>query len=369
MKIGIDCRLAGPKHAGIGRYITELICRLVDENNHQWVLFFFDKEQALEVLPRTSFSQNNIKLVFVNVKHYSFNEQLLMPGIFKNENLDLLHVPHFNIPVFYTGKLIVTIHDLLWHEQRGTAVTTLPSWQYWLKYVAYRIVTNLSVFKAEYIIVPSQTIKTELVKHYKHSKQKIRVITEGYSEKLTNFNGSGSVITRKKNQLLFVGSLYPHKNVALIIKALKKLTKYNLVIVGSRSIFMDETKKLVEELGISKQVLFKGHLSDPELSEIYRESVALVQPSLSEGFGLTGLEALALGTPVLASDISVFREIYQDAAIFFDPLSVDSFVKSVKLLNNFSADKFKLIAKKVVDQYSWDNMANATLEVYLRSQK
>lgn len=366
MKIGIDCRLSGPKHAGIGRYITELLGKLIEDKSHSWILFFYDRSQAEQVLPGWAFTAANIKIVLTPIKHYSVAEQLLMPSKFGKENLDLLHVPHFNVPIFYFGKIVVTIHDLLWHDQRGAKVTTLPAWQYWIKYLAYRAVAWAAINKSQSIIVPSNTIKNELFKHYKNLNNKIHVITEGFSEKLIvpSLNNAKHKISKNQNQLLFVGSLYPHKNVSLVIKALKKLPNYYLVIVGARSIFMDETKKLVEKLGVTKQVIFKGAVNDEELAVIYAESAALVLPSLSEGFGLTGLEALALQTPVLASDIPVFHEIYQDAAIYFDPSSVDSFVEKVNLLKTLDLGDFEKRAQNVVQQYSWEKMSEQTLLVY-----
>lgn len=366
MKIGVDCRLSGPKHAGIGRYITELISRLVDNQNHHWVLFFYDIEQARVVLPKPAFSASNIKIIIKPVKHYSVSEQLKMPQAYRHEKLDLLHVPHFNIPIFYFGNIVVTIHDLLWHDQRGTTVTTLPAWQYWVKYFAYRIVAWLAIQRAKTIIVPSNTIKQELAKHYQNIDNKVRVITEGFSKKLElpDSEKGQKKISRNPNQLLFVGSLYPHKNIALVAEALKQFPNYQLVIVGARSVFSDETKKIVKRFSVENQVVFKGAVSDSELAKIYSQSGALVLPSLSEGFGLTGLEAMALKTPVLASNIPVFREIYQDGAIYFDPHSVDSFAESLNSLEKLDLKNFEIRAEAVVKQYSWKKMVEETLAIY-----
>ncbi|MEN8253612.1 MAG: glycosyltransferase family 1 protein [Patescibacteria group bacterium] len=359
-RIGIDCRLAGKKHAGIGRYIKNLVKRLPKKSNIKWVLFFYDQAQADEILNSSPFS-GEVRLT--PIRHYSLAEQLKLPKIFKQANLDLLHVPHFNIPIFYSGKLIVTIHDLLWHQQKGTSVTTLPKWQYWLKYWAYKFVTKQAIKKSLKVIVPSETIKKTISNYYPKTKNKVLVIKEGVSKKFS----LDSARDKQKNNnynLLYVGSLYPHKNLKLIFKALQKMPDYKLNIVSTRDAFAINTEKLAVKLKVESQVDFLGYVSDKKLIKLYQNSFALVQPSLSEGFGLTGVEAMASGCPVLASNIAVFKEIYSDAAIYFDPQNTNSFINAVQKLEK--SQKAKIIKKgiKQVGQYDWDKMVKKIIELY-----
>ncbi|PIR62307.1 MAG: hypothetical protein COU65_04145, partial [Candidatus Pacebacteria bacterium CG10_big_fil_rev_8_21_14_0_10_42_12] len=133
-RIGIDCRLSGVRNAGIGRYVSNLVHELLPLSKSEvtLVLFFYDEVQQAEVLGRDV--PENCEVVLAPVQHYSFSEQLRLPTIFRKAKIDLLHVPHFNVPLFYQGKYVVTIHDLLWHERKGRAVTTLAPTVYWLKY-------------------------------------------------------------------------------------------------------------------------------------------------------------------------------------------------------------------------------------------
>jgi glycosyltransferase involved in cell wall biosynthesis len=360
-KIGIDCRLSGNAHAGIGRYIEELIIRLPKlDKNRQFILFFYSQQQANDFIEKLQPKPDNIKVVISPIKHYSLNEQLKMPGIFSKESLDILHVPHFNVPIFYKGNLVVTIHDLLWHEFKGLHVTTLKPYFYYLKYWAYRFITRMAIKKANKIIVPAQTIKKTLTKYFPWSKNKIQVTKEGYSKKFRPIVNNASV----NRTFLYVGSLYPHKNVNIILKALKSLPEYKLEVIGSRNIFQDQAKMEVIKLDISKQVDFLGYLSDEQLNKKMAESFALIQPSLSEGFGLTGVEAMAAGIPVIASEIPIFKEIYQDGVVFFEPQYPTDFVRAVNMLEKM--DRKKLIKKgiKIANEYSWDKMAEETLSVY-----
>lgn len=362
-KIGIDCRLSGNAHAGIGRYIEELILRLpyLGKNKH-WVLFFYSQQQANDFLEKIVPKPKNISIVIAPIRHYSLDEQLKMPKIFAKQELDLLHVPHFNVPIFYSGKLIVTIHDLLWHEFRGLHVTTLKPYLYYIKYWAYRFITKMAIRKADKIIVPAKTIKKTVVKYYPWAKNKVIVTKEGHSNK---FKPPAKITERKiNNTLLYVGSLYPHKNISVVLKALKSLPDYTLEIIGSRSIFQEQTKKEALKLDISHQVDFLGFLSDDELNKKMATSFALVQPSLSEGFGLTGVEAMAAGIPVIASEIPIFKEIYQDGVIFFDPDYPTDFVKAINVLEKINRNKIIKKAIKIASNYSWDTMAEETLEIY-----
>ncbi|NCO12380.1 MAG: hypothetical protein COZ34_04350 [Candidatus Pacebacteria bacterium CG_4_10_14_3_um_filter_34_15] len=359
MKIGIDCRLAGSKHAGIGRYTESLILNLLDNpSKNKWVLFFYDENQAKEVL-KNHFADKNLEVIIAPISHYSLKEQIKLPQIFKSANLDLLHVPHFNIPIFYQGKIIVTIHDLLWHEYKGGGATTLSPVKYFLKYFFYKVITKIAVTRAKRIIVPAQTIMDTVTKFYPSTSSKIVVIKEG--GKIWNKTITPS--KKLKKTLLYVGSLYPHKNIKIVLRSLINLQDYKLIIVSSRNIFRDKVETFIKYEKIENRVTFLGFLNDEKLTKLYTRVTALVQPSFSEGFGLTGVEAMALGTPILASNIPIFQEIYQDVAFYFSPHSESSFTSAIHELELDDKQRIK-DGIKLSKTYSWKKMALKTLEVY-----
>src|SRR5260221_9542612 len=182
-KIGIDCRLAGIHHAGIGRYTENLIKRLPALGpEFQWVFFFSNQKQVEEVLGDLV-THPQVQVVIAPIRHYSLAEQLQLPGMFIQQKLDLLHIPHFNVPLLYYGKLVITIHDLLWHEYRGLGVTTLSPWLYYLKYGGYRFVVSQAVRKASKILVPAETIKQTLLRFYPILSDKIVVTKEGVDDR------------------------------------------------------------------------------------------------------------------------------------------------------------------------------------------
>lgn len=360
MRIGIDCRLAGRQHAGIGRYIENLVRELGSlSTEHTFVLFFATNLQPKEIF--NGVVPKHFEFVFAPVAHYSLSEQFKLPLLFLSAKLDLLHIPHFNVPIFYPLPLIVTIHDLLWHEVRGARVTTLPVWLYWIKYFFYRLVTRIAVSRAKIILVPTKTIAQCVTKHYPQTKNKIIVSYEGCDPQLLKTSKS---VPRDKNALLYVGSLYPHKNISIVFEILKKYPRLRLTIVSARNAFRSGIEDVVKTLKLSNQVIFKDAINDAALSIEYRRASVLLQPSISEGFGLTGLEALVLKTPVIASDIPIFHEIYGSLADFFNPHDA----KSLEiLLNKKRRYPSQTDVEKLLNKFSWNKMAITTLKAYNES--
>ena len=353
--IGIDCRLGGIRHAGIGRYIAEYLKRVVKTQDLQFSLVCADEAQVRELLePIASVDRQRIRTTIAPIRHYSVAEQLRLPAVFNELDLDLLHVPHFNVPMGYRRPLVVTIHDLLWHSTRGTTVTTLPSWQYWLKYGAYRATVSSTIGRAQRIFIPTQFVADTITHHYPSAIKKLVVTYEGVGEQFV----PNPKIRRASNQLLYVGSLYPHKNVVVILDALQQLPEYKLAIVGARDAFSEELDRQVTARGLSDRVQMVGKVTDASLVEWYQHCTTLIQPSTSEGFGLTGIEALACGAPLIASDIPVFREVYGEAAVFFDPTRAQELVSAITQVSTEKSSARDTKRTQTLSRCSWDTMTD-----------
>lgn len=173
MKILIDARLYGPKDTGIGRYTKELVENLskIDRKN-KYVIFLRKSDFEELSLP------NNWTKVLANFGHYTFAEQFKLPGLIAKYKPDLVHFPHFNVPVMYFGKYVVTIHDLIMHKfTSGTATTkTFPLYQ--IKRIGYHIAFLKAVYGSKKIIVPCEAIKDDVAKYYRLNKNKIVVTYE-----------------------------------------------------------------------------------------------------------------------------------------------------------------------------------------------
>lgn len=363
MKILIDGRLYGLENAGLGRYLINLVAELAKiDTKDEFVILLRKKYFDSLTLPK------NWKKVLADFRHYSFIEQAVLPGIINKEKPDIIHFPHFNIPVFYKGKFIVTIHDMLMHEFAGLSASTLPGPVYFLKQLVYKFVFRKAVFGSAKIIVPSNAVKESLKKYYKIGDLKIETIYEGFDEKINT--GIGKKIGNP--YFVYTGNAYPHKNLARLVEAIVMLNKNRnekilLVIASARNVFIKRLEKMIAKLKANEFVKLLGFVPDSELGSLYKNSLGFVFPSLSEGFGLPGLEAMSSGTLLLASEIPVFKEIYGQSAIYFNPFDFSSIEKAmenvIEMGETQRRDKI-LDSQKFSKRYSWAKMAGETLKIY-----
>lgn len=363
MKIVIDGRMYGMENGGIGRYVANLICELQNMD---------DKNSYVLLLRKEYFNRLNMpdrwQKVLVDTRHYSFSEQIVVNRVLNRIKPDLVHFPHFNVPVLYKGKFVVTIHDLLMHKRRGAA-TTLPLPVYFLKRVGYKTVFENAVNKAGVVIVPTEYVKGEVMKMYPWISAKMKVIYEGVDENIFKARVASGFIRRNriaKPYFLYVGNVYPHKNVERLIEAACVVGK-NLVIVTPRNVFRKRLDEYVRKHDAGGLVKFTGYVEDHDLMALYRNATAFVYPSLDEGFGLPGLEAMANKCLLLASDIPVFREVYKNHAIYFNALYYGSIEKAMReALQMKDERKERMISRafEFVKRYSWEKMARETLRVY-----
>lgn len=382
MKIGIDARLI--EETGVGRYTRNLISQLalIDKTN-RYVVFLRRKSYAAFVAPNKRWEKR-----LADVPWHSLREQLIMPLVLWRAHLDLVHVPYHNPLILYPGKFIVTIHDLtILHFATGKA-TTLPLPLYWLRRWGYHLVLTVGLARARQILAVSQTTKQEIVNHFHISPHKITVTHEGVDKQLLTTNPAGRdlaspdnlQLTTKKplimgKYFLYIGNAYPHKNLETFLRAFQRLSlspqkvkpfAAKLVLVGTEDYFYKQLKKEVARLSLLSRVMFYGRANDEQLKNLYRHAAALVFPSLMEGFGLPGLEAMAAGTPVVCSDIGVFREIYRDAALFFDPVNEEDIRLKLQMIVEDTKLREKLSRKgrEHIKRFSWGEMAKETLSVY-----
>ncbi|MFH1971362.1 MAG: glycosyltransferase family 1 protein [Patescibacteria group bacterium] len=368
MKILIDARLYGLENAGLGRYLINLISSLqkLDEKNKYVIILRKRYFNELNL-------SNNFKKILFDKGHYSFSEQFLFPAIIKKENPDLIHYPHFNISIFCNKPFVVTIHDLLMHKQKGKEATTLPMPVYILKRFFYKFIFNVAIQKSIKIIAPSDYVKKEIVNYYNVSEEKISVCNEGVSFYEQGNIDSDNFLKKNKIEspyLLYVGNAYPHKNLKRAIEAISSLQKdrqINFVIVSARNVFFERLNKFVQSNSYGNFVKILSFIPDKDLMTLYNKSEGFLYPSISEGFGLQGLEAMIQKTPCVVSDIEAFREIYKDNAIYFNPTDINSIKSAIeKLLIMDKTKKEEIVTKayKFAKNYSWDKMAKQILKIY-----
>lgn len=360
MRIGIDARLWD--ESGVGRYTRNLVKNLASlDKKNSYVVFVLPKNrEEIESLISKSW-----KVIDANFRWHSVEEQSAFPKVLNKEKLDIVHFPYFSVPISYRAPFVVTIHDLIIsHFPTGEASTLNPV-VYKFKLKAYQLVISRAAKKAKAVITVSKTTKEEIIKHLKISPAKISVTYEGTDDRIFSKN-------KKKIQedyFLYVGNAYPHKNPINLIKAFNLLEKekkdVKLIFVGREDYFY---RTLKSTFAPKASVVFKGAVSDNELSSLYANAKALVVPSLMEGFGLPALEAISAKCLVLASNIPTFKEVYKDNLIYFNQNNPKDIYKAMVYAldkKNSLAIKNKINkAYECSKQFSWKKMAKETLRIY-----
>jgi len=372
MKILIDARLYGLENAGIGRYVMRLVQEIhqLDQKN-DYVIVLNEK-----YFGELKFGEKWKKVMFSG-KHYGISEQVKLPRLIEAEKPDLVHFPHFNVPIWYKGKYVVTIHDMLMHKQTGAEATTLPRVVYYTKRLGYKKVFGSAVKRAVKVIVPTKYVRDEVCRYYGLDDAKVTVTYEGVDRDIQVHAGIEKTVLRKYGltgkYFVYVGNAYPHKNLARAIEAVTFLNKrlgdggVVLAIATSRGVFQERLARVVDKLDAKKYVKLLGFVPDNELGNIYAKSLGFVFPTLSEGFGLPGLEAMSAGTLALVSEIPVLKEVYRDYAIYFNPHDFSSIERTMMDVLEMDPKKRRLMikeGKEFVKRYSWEKMARETLQIY-----
>ncbi|MFA4871511.1 MAG: glycosyltransferase family 1 protein [Patescibacteria group bacterium] len=399
MKIGIDARLYGTKHGGIGRYAQKLIEHLEKIDSENQYVVFLQKNNFSEYQPQNK----NFTKVLADFRAYGWQEQILFPKLLNKYNFDFVHFTHFNAPIFFGGKFMVTIHDLIISHYPDSRATTLNPFLYKIKLIFYNIVINHAAKKAEKIIAVSEYTKNDIIKFLKVVPEKIAVTYEGYDPPKDIGHDCQNIIQQfgiNGEYILYVGSAYPHKNLERLILAFEKiieglphpnpplikgrgeslfsspfirgrlgggkLNDLKLVLVGSKNYFYERLEKEIKKLNLQNEVILTGYCDDNQLACLYKNAKAYVFPSLIEGFGLPPLEAQSYGVPVASSNATCLPEVLGDSAFYFDPENINDMAEKISRIINDENLRNDLINKGLenLKKYSWENCAQKTLEIY-----
>ncbi len=374
MKIGIDARLI--RETGVGRYIQNLVKHLIEiDRKNDYVLFVRkeDQENLKSLASQRSGQISNLKwkIAIADVPWHSIKEQVQFTEILNREKLDLVHFPYFSVPISYNRPFVITIHDLILHHYPTGKASTLPFPFYVLKVIGYKYLIRKASENAKKIIAVSKSTKDEIMDHLKIPQDKIKVIYEGVDDKIINQKSriANDQRPKTKDYFLFVGNVYPHKNAERMIKAFNIFLQYFpqtlLILVGKEDFFYKRLRETVNKMDLGKKIIFYGRASDEELGVLYENAIAVVVPSLMEGFGLPALEAMANKCLVLASSIPSLKEVCREDAIYFDPYDGNDIAEKMKMayLGKFDREIIERGFERS-KEFSFRKMAKETLKIY-----
>ncbi|MCB1157163.1 MAG: glycosyltransferase family 4 protein [Leptospiraceae bacterium] len=355
MKIGIDCRMI--LHSGIGVHLENILKHLQKEEGFTYYLFA--PGEILDKVKLPDFYQH----IEYRAGVYSLSE---MRGHPRMSEMDLLHIPHFNVPFPYIKKCIVTIHDII--PYRMNELHTGIKKRLYLFFSLYAIRTY-----AKKIVTVSDFTAKDLELAFSYPQERMQTIYNAVNtrlfvpgEKLKSFKSKYNLPER---YLLSVGIGKEHKNLAFLLDALLPLWKNEslklpLVLAGSGGKIPDYLKPYREE--VAEFIWACPHLPYEELPELYRNAELLIYPSLYEGFGFPVLEAQAVACPVYSSNASVLPEILKDSAYYFNPRDKEELQKGLLHILSSEENRLMFVEKglKNIERFSWERSAAEFSKLY-----
>lgn len=308
------------------------------------------------------------EVTVVDLPIYGWREQVSIP--WSARGADLLHVPHYNVPVLFRGDLLVTIHDLV-HIMDPTLSQTLASWTYaqpMLRFAARR---------ACRIVTVSKYSRDRIVQLLHIPAEKVTVIYNGVHPRFRCLDRAEArkqvrtALSLDFPYFLYVGNLKPHKNVECLLLGFallraRGLSGCDLVIVGDDGRGRRLLQSTCARLDIARNVRFIPHVDDDLLPQVYAAAETLVLPSLMEGFGFPVVEAMACGTPVICARSAALPEIAGEAAQFFDPSSYEDLAAAMERVLD-SPDLRQTLRLNGLDRarvFAWDECARNHYKLY-----
>ncbi|MBW4613041.1 MAG: glycosyltransferase family 4 protein [Desmonostoc vinosum HA7617-LM4] len=285
--------------------------------------------------------------------------QFYLPNIYQNVKSTLLFSPIPEAPLFSSCAYVITVHDLI--PLRFPQWFSITQRLYCIYYI------RAVIQQAKHVICNSQATAADLSNFLEVPKEKLTAISLGYDSENFRF-----LDVPRQNYFLYLGRHNPHKNLHRLITAFAGLSNckdYELWLAGpSDRRYTPTLTAQIAQLGITDQVKFLNYVPDQELPKIINQAIALVFPSLWEGFGLPVLEAMACGTPVITSNLSSLPEIAGNAAIFINPYNTREITEAMQAIATDSALRSRLSHQGIIhcQQFSWAKTGQATAEVLSR---
>lgn len=284
---------------------------------------------------------------------------------------DLVFSPTHYIPRFSAAKRIVTVFDLSYlHFPEMYKKDDLWKLTKWTKY---------SVDNAVKIFTISNSSKSDLMKYYKVKKEKITVAYPGFNDKIfrpvkddARIKGILGEYGVEGKYIIYIGTIQPRKNLVRLIEAFQKLEDIKLVIVGKTSgqgrqgWMFEETLEAPKKFGVEDKVIFTGFAPTEDLPYLLSGAEAFVLPALYEGFGMTVVESMAVGTPVVVSNVSSLPEAAGSAGLLINPYSVDQIAQAIRTVVTDKKIRMQKSREGLIQarKFSWDKMTRSLMKVF-----
>lgn len=356
-RIVIDAR---ELRTSTGRYMERLLHYLQEiDRDHEYIVLLKPGDIASWNPQHSNFSKH-----VCPHQEFGFSEQIGFKKQLDGLRPDLVHFGMVQQPIWYTGKVVTTVHDLttmrFTNPSKNSAV-------YGFKQQVYKYVVWRAAHKSSFILTPSRFVADDVIRFTGVKPDKVVVTYEAADTIEARPKPMKQLVGRRF--LMYVGRPMTHKNLERLIEAFALLRAHDpklmLVLAGRKDANYQRIEDEAYVKGV-KNLLFTGFVTEAQLRWLYERCEAYVFPSLSEGFGLPGLEAMRHGAPVVSSDATCLPEIYGDGAHYFDPSDVNAMADAIREVLTDKKLRDGLVRKGHAQarKFSWQRMAEQTLAVY-----
>ncbi|HYR52872.1 MAG TPA: glycosyltransferase family 1 protein [Candidatus Dormibacteraeota bacterium] len=361
MRIGVDARKL--RDGGIGTYIRNLLTVfLMRPDGHEYVVFLLGDDLGTFSHPGSTAEE-----IRVQAGKYSVAEHWHLARAARRAQVDLYHSPHYTLPLPLQCPAVVTVHDLI-HVRFSRFFPAGAG-------IYARTIAGAAVRKARMVLVDSSHVRDDVQEILGVSPDRVRVVPLGVAKEFSRRSAADAERFLRDRSLpsayiLYVGARKKHKNLALLIDALERLPRPErlpLVLSGPPWRLGHPLAQRAQRAGVLSCIQFAGPLRDEdELALLYSGAALYVQPSLDEGFGLPPLEAMACGTPVLASTAGALKETLGDAAVLLPPSEPEVWAATIVDLLRDSLRREGLIRRGIARSraYTWERTAELTMAAY-----
>lgn len=365
MRIGLFVLMAGRHGGGPETYEIELLRAIARMDQRNEFIVYCTGDYAVDAI---GVRQDNFRYQVLKPALRPISIGLTLPYLMRRDGLDFYHAT-FTPPPFSACPMVFTMH----------CISSLVHPEFYPRWIAMRLnhLLKAGMARCQHMVCVSQTTLEHVHSHYGIPRQKMSVAYNGVGSLFQELPAgeSRSLVLESlgidRPYILFIGKLQKHKNLVRLVQAFDRFRRATssdamLVLAGKPVTGVDELELTIQRLGLKPHVKWLGYLPDSTLPHLYGAARMFAFPSLWEGFGIPLIEAMACGTPVIASNSTCLPEVAGGAARIFDPLSIEDMANAMADVDGSEEFRTQLIAKGRVRarDFSWDNCARSTLKAY-----
>ena len=380
MRIGINASFARKEDTGIGQYTIYLLNALLKKSSeHSFILYFEDQESQAHFASQPNYTKKTLVTPIYqrdDLVRKTAWEKVLLPREARKDKIELFFTPYNSATVIPLIPHVMTIHDAVWKIFEKDYLNNFRK-------NIYAKQTYEALRRATHLVTVSEYSKKEIAKHVGVNLAAVTVIKNGVDASFAYIENRRSVHERLLRlgidfpYIFYMGGFEKRKNVDFLLNCFKKIVdnypniigKTKLVIAGQlwerEDPLVTNVRRLVEELGLTERVVLLGKVDNRDRVFLYNGADLFVFPSLYEGFGMTVLEAMASGCPVLTSNRAAIPEIAREAAEYFNPEREDELIQHLIKLLADPALRSDLSRRGIyrAKDFSWDSAAQKMLDL------